>query len=173
MRRTPRLKDHHSFGIATLLVRPAASAVKSDSENVHQRPRANMSAFYFRTAIIRVGRTFALDVTNAKQTVPGSANRKTDGGNHGNGRCQLTTGGPLEHLSHLDPHIRTAFGFIGITEIEFVGVGYDEFPDDRIKGSLAAAEVKVRQLAHQLATVWTPSYLLRVAEPPSFANNRK
>jgi hypothetical protein len=46
MRRTPRLKDHHSFGIATLLVRPAASAVKSDSENVHQRPRANMSAFY-------------------------------------------------------------------------------------------------------------------------------
>ena len=31
MRRTPRLKDHHSFGIAALLVRPAASAVNSDS----------------------------------------------------------------------------------------------------------------------------------------------
>ena len=47
MRRTPRLKDHHSFGIAALLVRPAASAVNSDSENVHRMPnpvRGNSNA---------------------------------------------------------------------------------------------------------------------------------
>lgn len=101
--------------------------------------------------IIRVGRTFALDVANEKQPYRPLLTEKRmvvitatgDGGYH--------PGGPLEHLNHLDPHVRTAFGFIGITEIKFAGVGYDEFPDDRIKHSLAAAEAKVRQIAHQLA----------------------
>ena len=100
--------------------------------------------------IIRVGRTFALDVSNDKQPYrPLLTNKRMlvitatgDGGYH--------PGGPLEHLNHLDPHIRTAFGFIGISKIEFAGVGYDEFPDDRIKRSLAATEAKVRKLAHQL-----------------------
>ena len=54
-------------------------------------------------------------------------------------------------LVDLEPHLRTAFGFIGITEIEFAAVRYDEFPDDRIERSLAAAEAEVRQIAHQLA----------------------
>ena len=101
--------------------------------------------------IIRVGRTFALDVSNEKHPYRPLLTEKRmvvitasgDGGYH--------PGGPLEHLNHLEPHLRTAFGFIGINEIEFAGVGYDEFPDDRIKRSLAAAEAKVRQIVHQLA----------------------
>jgi FMN-dependent NADH-azoreductase len=67
------------------------------------------------------------------------------------GDAGYQVGGPIAHLNHLDPHIRSAFGFIGITEIDFVGVGYHEFPDDRIKLSLAAAESAVRKLASRLA----------------------
>jgi FMN-dependent NADH-azoreductase len=70
------------------------------------------------------------------------------------GDAGYQAGGPLEHLNHLDPHIRTAFGFIGIKEIDFAGVGYDEFPDDRIKHSLTAAETKVKRLAHELSVTW-------------------
>ena len=101
--------------------------------------------------IIRVGRTFALDVSNEKHPYRPLLTEKRmvvvtasgDGGYH--------PGGPLEHLNHLEPHLRTAFGFIGINEIEFAAVRYDEFPDDRIKRSLAAAEAKVRQIAQQLS----------------------
>jgi FMN-dependent NADH-azoreductase len=99
--------------------------------------------------IIRVGRTFALDVSNEKQPYRPLLTEKRmvvitatgDGGYH--------PGGPLEHLNHLNPHVRTAFGFIGITEIEFAAVGYDEFPDDRVKRSLAAAESKIRQIVQR------------------------
>lgn len=105
--------------------------------------------------IVRVGRTFAFDGSNKKQPYRPLLTEKRmvvitatgDGGYH--------PGGPLEHLNHLDPHLRTAFGFIGITEIEFAGVGYDEFADDQIKRSLAAAETKVRQIAHRLAGIWS------------------
>jgi FMN-dependent NADH-azoreductase len=48
-------------------------------------------------------------------------------------------------MNHLDPHIRTAFGLIGITDIDFIGVNYDEFPDDRIERSLPRAETAIRR----------------------------
>ena len=56
--------------------------------------------------------------------------------------------------------IRTAFGFIGISfigirNIHFVGVGYDEFADDRINRSLASGEVTIKQLARELAKAWS------------------
>lgn len=101
--------------------------------------------------IIRVGRTFALDVSNEKQPYRPLLTGKRMVVITATGDAGYQPGGPLENLNHLEPHIRTAFGFIGITEMEFAGVGYDEFPDDRIRRSLAAADAKVRQLAHQLA----------------------
>ena len=104
--------------------------------------------------IIRVGRTFALDVSDEKQPYRPLLIGKRMLVITATGDAGYQTGGPLEHLNHLDPHLRTAFGSIGITEIDFAGVSYDEFLDDRIKRSLAAAEAKVRQIAHQLAHAW-------------------
>jgi FMN-dependent NADH-azoreductase len=112
--------------------------------------------------IIRVGRTFVLDVSDEKQPYRPLLTGKRMVVITATGDAGYQPGGPLENLNHLDPHIRTAFGFIGITEMEFATVGYDEFPDDRIKRSLAAAEAKVRQLAHQLADFW-------VGDVPSFS----
>jgi len=105
--------------------------------------------------IIRVGRTFALDVSNEKQPYRPLLTGKRMVVFTATGDAGYQAGGPLEHLNHLHPHIRTAFGFIGIAEIDFVGVAYDEFPDNRIKRSLATAEAKVRQLAHDLTCIWT------------------
>lgn len=97
--------------------------------------------------IVRVGRTFALDVTNGKQPYKPLLTGKQMLVITSTGDAGYQLGGPLEHMNHLDPHIRTAFGFIGVTEIDFIGVNYDEFPDDRVKCSLAAAEVEVREWA--------------------------
>ena len=71
------------------------------------------------------------------------------------GDASYQRGGALAHMNHLDPRIRTAFGFIGIRDIHFVGVSYDEFPDHRISRSLAAAEVTIKQLAGELARAWS------------------
>jgi FMN-dependent NADH-azoreductase len=99
--------------------------------------------------IVRVGRTFVLDVSNAKQPYKPLLTGKRMLVITATGDAGYQTGGPLEHLNHLDPHIRTVFGFIGITDINFVSVGYDEFPDDRVNRSLAAAESVVRRLARE------------------------
>jgi FMN-dependent NADH-azoreductase len=101
--------------------------------------------------IIRVGRTFQLDLSNQKQPYKALLNGKRMVVMTSSGDAGYQAGGPIAHLNHLDPHIRTAFGFIGITEIDFIGVGYDEFPDDRVKRSLAAAETAVRKLVNRLA----------------------
>ncbi len=83
--------------------------------------------------IVRVARTFALDVTNKKQPYKPLLTGKRMLVITLTGDAGYQPGGPLEHINHLDPHIRTAFGFIGITDIDFIGVNYDEFPDDRIE----------------------------------------
>ena len=67
----------------------------------------------------------------------------------------LATDMRVHHLNHLDPHICTAFAFIGITDIAFIGVNYDEFPDDRFTRSLATAEAAIIQFAHEQAEIWS------------------
>ena len=104
--------------------------------------------------IVRVGRTFAFDASNEQQPYRGLLT-----GVHmlvitATGDAGYKPGGPHEHLNHLDPHIRTIFGFIGITNIDFIAVSYDEFPDDRIKSSLTAAQAAVTRYAHNLAEIW-------------------
>lgn len=101
--------------------------------------------------IVRVGRTFGLDLSNRQQPYrPLLADKRmlviTAAGDGG-----YQPGGPLEHMNHLDSHIRSVFGFIGIRDVSFVGVSYDEFSDDRIKRSLSSAETTVSRLADQLA----------------------
>ena len=56
-------------------------------------------------------------------------------------------GGALAHLNFLEPHLTTVLGFIGLTDVTFVRVGYEEFQDERLKISLAAAETSIDELA--------------------------
>jgi FMN-dependent NADH-azoreductase len=56
-------------------------------------------------------------------------------------------GGPIWHMNHLEPHLRTIFEFIGITDVRFVYAGYDEFGGDRLEQALKAAACHVDQEA--------------------------
>jgi FMN-dependent NADH-azoreductase len=59
-------------------------------------------------------------------------------------------GGRLQHMNHVEPSIRTAFGYIGITDVHSVAIEYDEFADERLRDSIATAEAAVDTLAAQL-----------------------
>lgn len=56
-------------------------------------------------------------------------------------------GGALWSMNHFEPHLQTVLGFIGLPDIEFIRVGYDEYQDERLKNSLATAEQRVAERA--------------------------
>ncbi len=52
---------------------------------------------------------------------------------------------------HVEPHLRTAFGFVGITDIEFVKVEpLDGIPSKAVKETLEAASKKAREAADRI-----------------------
>jgi FMN-dependent NADH-azoreductase len=82
--------------------------------------------------IVRIGRTFSFDPANEKQPYTPLLTGKQLLVVTATGDAGYQPGGPLAHMNHLDPHIRTAFGFIGIQVIRVIGVNSDEFSDHRI-----------------------------------------
>ncbi|WP_262689539.1 FMN-dependent NADH-azoreductase [Kordiimonas aestuarii] len=49
-------------------------------------------------------------------------------------------GGPLEHSNHVEPQVKTAFAYIGLTDVWSAAAEYDEYGGDRLAVSLTAAE---------------------------------
>lgn len=100
--------------------------------------------------VVRVGETFAFDADAPEPYRPMLPAKPVvvitsagDGAIH--------PGGALAHQNFLEPHLQTVLGFIGLTDLTFVRVGYDEYQDQRLKHSLAAAETAVDELAGRLA----------------------
>lgn len=102
--------------------------------------------------IVRVGLTFGFD--RSREGEPYwpllSAQHKrlvilSSRGDYGYGK-----GARIEHMNHVEPSIRTAFAYIGISDVHSVAAEYDEFADDRLKASVSAAELAVDALAAQL-----------------------
>jgi FMN-dependent NADH-azoreductase len=102
--------------------------------------------------IVRVGRTFGFDrsrrgepywplLTGMNKTLVILSSR----GDFGYGPSER-----IAHMNHVEPSIRTAFGYIGITAVHSVAVEYDEFADERLAASIAAAEAGVDSLAARL-----------------------
>ena len=48
-------------------------------------------------------------------------------------------GGPLWPMNHVEPHLRTIFEFIGVSDLRFVYAGNDEFGGERLQRSLESA----------------------------------
>ncbi len=101
--------------------------------------------------IVRIGRTCSFDPANEKQPYTPLLTGKQMLVVTATGDTGYQPGGPLAHMNHLDPHIRTAFGFIGIQVIRVIGVNSDEFSDHRIKHSLASAQVAIEEFAREQA----------------------
>ena len=102
--------------------------------------------------IVRVGCTFGFDRSRAGEpywplltpydktlVVLGSR------GDYGYG-----ADGRIAAMNHVEPHLRTAFGYIGITDVYEVAIEYDEFADDRLARSIADAEAATDRLADSL-----------------------
>jgi len=103
--------------------------------------------------IVRVGRTFGFDRTRAGEPywplLAGQNKRLvllSSRGDYGYGK-----GGRIEHMNHVEPSVRTAFAYIGVTEVHGVAIEYDEFADGRLQDSIATAEAAVDLLVAELA----------------------
>lgn len=103
--------------------------------------------------IVRVGRTFGFDRARSGEPywpmLSGQDKRLvvlSSRGDHGYGQ-----GGRIEHMNHVERSIRTAFAYIGVTDVRGVAVEYDEFADARLQDSIATAEAAVDALVAELA----------------------
>lgn len=104
--------------------------------------------------IIRVGRTFGFDRERAGEPYwPMLAEQGkrlvllSSRGDYGYG-----FNGRIAERNHVEASIRTAFAYIGITDIYGAAIEYDEFSDQRLAASIKDAEVEVDRLVQELCT---------------------
>lgn len=103
--------------------------------------------------IVRVGRTFGFDRSRGDipywpMVPPG----KTLVLLSSRGDYGYDEGERLSHMNHVEPAIRTAFAYIGITETHSIAVEFDEFADARLKTSLEGAEAEIKSLVARLSS---------------------
>ncbi|RCS44594.1 FMN-dependent NADH-azoreductase [Bremerella cremea] len=97
--------------------------------------------------IVRIGRTFAFDPQQRDSPYTSLVKGKRMIALISRGDGGYEPGGPNEAMNHLDPHLRTVFGFIGITDIEIVAAENDEWGGPALEASLQKALEKTRQIA--------------------------
>lgn len=99
--------------------------------------------------IVRIGRTFAFDpnLPESPYTPLVKGKRMIALISRGDGGYEA--GGPNESMNHLDPHLRTVFGFIGITDIEIIAAENDEWGGQALQDSLQNALQRAQQIAVQ------------------------
>lgn len=104
--------------------------------------------------IVRVGRTFGFDrsrdgdpywplLTEQRKRLVVLSSR----GDHG-----YEPGERIAAHNHVESSIRTAFSYIGITQMSSVAVEFDEFADQRLAQSIASAEHEVDRLVKELSS---------------------
>jgi FMN-dependent NADH-azoreductase len=100
--------------------------------------------------IVRLGKTFTFDPMDAAEPYRPLLASKPVVEVISVGDGEIHPGGSLAHLNFLEPHLVTVLNFIGLKDISFVRVGYEEYKDERFKKSLADAELAVDRLIKQL-----------------------
>ena len=100
--------------------------------------------------IVRVGRTFGFDRNRSGKPywpmLAGSGKRLlllSSRGDYG------YDSGQADYANHVEASVRTAFAYIGITDVQSIAAEYDEFGGERLQQSLSAAESAVDRLADE------------------------
>jgi FMN-dependent NADH-azoreductase len=103
--------------------------------------------------IVRVGRTFGFDRSRVGEPYwPLLADQRkravllSSRGDYGYG-----PGERLDASNHVEAGVMTPLRYVGIETFDCVAIEYDEFADQRLHASIAAAEVAVDALAERLA----------------------
>ncbi|MEQ4537639.1 MAG: hypothetical protein ABN479_01700 [Billgrantia sp.] len=52
----------------------------------------------------------------------------------------------MAQANHVEPHIRTVFGYLGIDDVHGIAAEYDEFGGERLQASLSQAEQDIDAL---------------------------
>jgi FMN-dependent NADH-azoreductase len=102
--------------------------------------------------VVRVGRTFGFDRARPENPysplLAGTGKRlvvMSARGDYG-----YDPGGHMAHINHVDAAVRDVFAFLGVTDSHSIAVEYDEFRDERLQASIAAAERAVDDLVDRL-----------------------
>ncbi|MDX7998259.1 NAD(P)H dehydrogenase [Xenorhabdus sp. Reich] len=102
--------------------------------------------------IVRVGRTFGFDRSRDSEPywplLAGSGKRLVILSSRGDYGYQL--GGRLGDRNHVEASVRTAFAYIGVTDVYEEAIEYDEFADHRLVDSIRQAEGNVDDLVSML-----------------------
>ncbi len=103
--------------------------------------------------VVRVGRTFGFDRARAGEPfwpmLAGMGKRLivlSARGDYG-----YDPGGRIAEVNHVEAGVRDVFAYLGVTDFDSIAIEYDEFADERLKSSIAAAENAVDELADRLA----------------------
>lgn len=103
--------------------------------------------------IVRVGRTFGFDRSRVGEPywplLAGQGKRLvllSSRGDHG-----YSPGSRLDASNHVEAGVMTPLRYIGIETVDRVAIEYDEFADERLHASIAAAEGAVDALVMRLA----------------------
>lgn len=101
--------------------------------------------------IVRVGRTFGFDRSRSGEPYwPMVPPGKTLVLLSSRGDFGYGTGERLEAQNHVEPAVKTAFAYIGVTDVRSIAIEYDEFADERLQASITTAERQVDALVGKL-----------------------
>ncbi len=124
--------------------------------------------------VVRVGRTVAIDAADSDHPYrplladkPRTAIVLVSRGGAGYG-----VGEPLDGMNHLEASLRTALGFIGVTDVREIAVEHEESKDAHFDASLASALQRVDALVDDLLAERQPrraSPLPQAAARPQMA----
>lgn len=86
--------------------------------------------------VIRINKTFTTDYKGLAAGKKVFVVTSRGGGGYGAGE-------PMEHINFQDPYLRTAFGFIGITDVEFIHINNTAKGEEAVSESVAGARALI------------------------------
>jgi len=101
--------------------------------------------------VIRVGRTFSFDLSRGDWPLEPILTGKTLVLLSSRGEFAFAPGGARAHMNHLDPHIATCAGYLGVTRSHLVSIEYQELGGERHERSIGSALQSIVELAATLA----------------------
>jgi FMN-dependent NADH-azoreductase len=142
--RTPAMRD--ALKVSDGLLRPflTAELIVIGLPMYNFSVPAGFKAFIDQIA--RVGVTFAFDPEDEQNPYKPLLRGKRMIVIVATGDAGYEAGGRYERLNHLDPYLRTVFGFLGIVDITFIHVGNDEFGGKRLAESVTAARARIENV---------------------------
>ncbi len=99
--------------------------------------------------VVRINRTFVIE-PDSEQPYRGLMTDKPVVLVISAGEGEMHPGGSMEHLNFLEPHLMTILGFVGMTDVRPVRIGYSEFKDERYERSVREAEAQIDALVGSL-----------------------